>query len=1258
MSHLSPVDALLQQVESLSHQRRCAVLVEFGRCSIAPTERESGDRQNVITTLGAPSQVHYHRLLAACALCGAFAEARRTGRPMPAELLATASSLLEDASIKVSQLLIMPMLVSPPDEDRQSRAMAVKFLQVARVPQFKCLVSRLARRKQTQTLLHLYQTHTAMEGAKMQLLIGSLSPDAFEQLPKEEQAALDTAKLRLLCRYHPQWIGQYLTARVQAQMRLNKAVDATVKELVQKALVFLATRGAAKHGLSLLTSTAHLLGLDQATLRSVLERYYLSVFPVEVGSYLLEGEGQHLLATFPCLLKCSVSRRAWKRLQGHTDLLLRMMDKSILCTAFASLLKMPVEARRAYFARGCEELEHAYGVLDASWILRMPSAAERTALAHRFYNQAKLQDFPAERIGYLYLLPFPEVMMIGVAYVTSSDVKIRCQMTQACLGSLKYYPEHLPAALEFCAQRPKEQDPWRTAMFEAWAALPHGFWMRTATHVADDILQNRIAQLIHAAYSANDISDGTLRELEKLLCRLVGPQTGFAVSQLSTLIHKRKQFSIGVYDREVFLYLAQLYPHALPVLAGALLPLAQVLLRSGSVGPVIGILQSFLCNRVVAKAILRGTSAPNNGEPSTWCLVRDTLRAGMSSRDSRTAKVSLQLYARYFAAQLTAELPDLIAAEKDWVAVREVQLLACNVLQGPLLDMLVVPIDDIPTGRFYDASNKSLPLMCELPLENAYRWTSRQQIRYAQTCLQAVYTPLALQFFQYGTFIKNLARLPSASATTSWTDEHGHARSLMTLATEAHPEYGVYAMRLALQALGQLVDDAAAMQALQNALDVADLRIDALRALARTLRRTPTVEVVRILEPALTGAQVTAQKEALHLLGAKRDEVAYARIVHFAKEHHLPMSAEEGSDCEGDAASSASPVTTSSSTAQAVTVMHGDVRAALVAALFNFLDKPQVWTYYTFIVTQDYVAVQRAAGTEETVATEEEEVEGGVDEVHTAASSVGDDLATPSSAACAKMSAVPWPLLRLPWQVREYQTLLRRLLRHPVRDVRLAALRRLATVPPYDDLVLCKVAADYLDECELPDIVESALKCMLQCTAKEAAPFIISSILAIQPDASLQSVASELCGISKSAAVHEKNALLTVVGEVVAQLVAARRQPGIAVSLILELDISEWIPRLTAMEAAGLMHPGAAAAMMSAVQGCPSVVCDMKAAESLEQAVLRKHSSALMRRLGLAILLAAGEERGWNEERRSSLVTYCEDIDLWVSSDARLVRHD
>ncbi|GET91223.1 hypothetical protein, conserved [Leishmania tarentolae] len=1258
MHRLSSRDELLQHVEALSHHSRCATLVELGRCSISATERKQGDLQTVITTLGAPLQGHYHHLLAAYALCGAFAETKRVGRAMPAALLATASSLVEDTSLKVSHLLMTSMLISTSVDAQQKTAMTVKFLESAPLPQFKGLVVRLARAQQMQVLLKLYQMHTVTDPVKRQLLLGSLSPEAFEQLPKAEQTSLDTVALRLLCRHHPQWVAHYLTARVQEQVRLNTAVDAALKGLVQKAQIFLATRGALKDSLFLFTATAHLLDLGQPTLQTLLELYCLSTFPVELGLYLLEGEGRHMVAAFSKPMNYWISRRAWKRFNGHTELLMQLLDKKILSNDAHHLQHMLPEARRAYFAQGYRKLERTHGLPCTSYIFGIASAAERRDLARHFYDDEKRQDPPSERVKYLSFLPFPEAIGIGAEYLTSNDSKIRSQSIRACLGSLKYYPEHLPGALKFCVQRPNEQDIWRAEVFNALAALPHGFWTRTATHISDDILQSMLNQLIKATYSAKDMSNRTLEALETLLFRLAGPQTNFSVSQLSTLIRKRKQLTVCDGNGDVFLPLAQLYPHALRVLVASLLPLTQTLLGSDSLWTTISILEGLLDNKNVVNVLRRAVPSPSKGGSETWSIVHDALKSGMSSGNSGVAEASLRLYAKHFAQKLAAELPQLIKGRKDWVTVRMVQHLVCDRLQGPLLDMLVSPIKNIPTGRFYRAKKKSMGFLCELPVENAHRWTCRQQICYAQSCLQAVYTPLALNSFQCGRLVKNLARLPGVCATTSWTDANGKARSLRTLATEAHPEHGVYTMRLALQALGHMDGDAEALQALRNSLEVDDLRMDALRALTTTLRRAPSAEAVRILEPVLTGTHVTAQKEALHLLGAKRDNVVYARIAQFAAERQLPLPVERSGDGGGVVALSLAASMPPSSTKEAVPTMHRDLRTALVTTLFNFLDKPQVWSYYTFMAVQDQVVEPSAVSSVGPATSEWEESDGDANGASTGDAYENRQVTTPSSAACVAMSTVPWSLLPMPWQVREYQLLLQRLLSHPVRDVRLSAFQKLATVPPYDDLELCKAISEYLNEYSSPNVVQSTLRCMLRCTAEEAAAFLISAILKVHSDVFLATIVNVLCEIMRCASAHEQQLLRAVATEVLERLMAARRQPTIAVSLIFQLGTSEWVPRLTMMEAAGLMHPGAAVAVIRSVQGDSSVIRDPDAAERLEQAVLRSHPSALMRRLGLEILLAACARRGWDEERTLSLEVYCRDSDLWVSSDARVVRAD
>ncbi|KAG5497675.1 hypothetical protein JKF63_03941 [Porcisia hertigi] len=1259
MHNMASIDTLLQNVEPLSHIRRCATLVEFGRSAITASGAESQALQSVIAALGASSQVHYHRLLAAYALCGVLAEARKVGQSVPVALLNTASSLLADTSPKVSQVLAAPMLISSLSDDQQKATMTGKLLQDARLKEFKHLIHRLAQAKQTQVLQQLYQAHTMTDPAKAQLLLGSLDPEAFAQLPKEEQSTLDTAGLRLLCRYRPRWVVQYLTSKVQEQVRHKKSPDVSLKGLVTKAFVFLATRGASRHGLSLFTDTAHHLALEHETLKTVLTRHYLSVFPVDIGLYLLEGDGQHIMKTLSSPLYCLMSSRAWRRFGSHTDLLVRMIQKQIVVVLPTSLQNMTLETRRAYFAQGYSQMKSPYGIVDADWIRGMPSAAERAAVARRLYMHPAVRDSPMERTKYLSYLPFPEAVKIGAEYVASDDVEIRCCMIRACLASLEYYPEHLPAALEFCVHRLKEEDRWRTAMFEAWGALRHGFWRRTSMYVSDDALQSSFAQLFEAAHSAKDASHRTLQEMQYLTRSLLGLHPSFAVHQLARLIHKQKQFLLGGHGMHNLLYLVEFYPRALPILAAELLPVAQRFFSSDDEWTGVRILDSLLETATVAKTLLRESTPACNGGPSIWPLLHDTLTAGLSA-DEYTAEVVFGLYLKNFPQELVRELPDIIAEQKDWVDSREVQLLACNAVQGPLLDMLVGPIENLPKSRFYK-HRKPLVRVCELPVNTACRWTSSQQVRYAQSCLRVLYTPGALTSFECRALIENLARLPSVSSTTSWTDGDGKKRSLISLATEEHPDHGRCLMGVALQALSHLSNDAEATKTILDALNRADSQRDALRALAERLRCAPTADAVRLLDPMLNGTNVSPQKEALHLLGAKHDDVAYARLLQFAADHHLPMpvAEAEGGPAESSCAPSATPGTPPVTTGGVKTAMHRDVRAALVKALFNFLDRPQVWWYYTSIVTQDYEAVQTLVGAEESPTSDHDASGSDADEEDDASTGDSDrcneTTITPSSAACKAMLMLKWSLLRLDWQLQEYWTLLRRLFRHPLRSLRIATLHKLATAPPYDDLALCKVVSEYLEEDTTHELVDSALTCMLACTAEEAPSFIAASIVQIKSDVSMEVVTSTLFRIARCNAAPARKTLLTVVGEVTKLLIADRRQPTIIVSLISQLDLPQWLSRLTEMETAGMMHPGAAKAVIDSVKSYPAFMCDMDAVERLEETMLRRHPSAFMRRVGLAILLSTCRSRGWNKQRRASLAVYCADDDLCVSSDARLV---
>ncbi|KAK7195341.1 ARM-like helical domain-containing protein [Novymonas esmeraldas] len=1274
MISVTSVEALVDSVEALSHRSRCAALVELGRRLVVDSAApDLLTLPTVIAELGDAGQVHYYRLLAAYLLCGAFAETQRRHQAMPAALHAVARSLVRDPTLKVAQLLMTPVLIKDSTAgDRPDDTVVSQFLRETSLPQFKRLSAVLVRAKRHDLLQHLYKTRTVTDQAKVQVLLGSLLPAALEEMSLDELAALESSAIRRLCQYHPEWIAQHLSSRVRQAVSANGTVDEALRSVVEKALVYLPKHGAAKHGLTLLTSTAHLLKIPECTLCPMLEQHYLSVYPLEVGTYLLDGEGSGLLASLWESLRCTLPRRAWKRMNAHVDLVLRLMDKQVLRYVGYTLSRVSAGARAAYFARGISQTEDDYRVRDVSFVALVPTAAARTAAALRCFRHKRLRDSPRRRVEYLELLPFPQAVKVGVAFVTSNNADYRCDFIRVSITSLRYFPEHVQAALEFCVQRTNEQDPWRTAMFGAWAELPHKFWRKAATHVPDAAMERDIKQLMQAALRAADVSYSTHYAMEKLLCRLVVTHTDFAVTELTARIRERKEFASGVRWRgSPFTHAALLKPSALAVLATALLPLAMELLHPETQSVTFKILSSLLESQEVGNVLLR--SAVNPGEPPMAVLVRDTLRRGLPSTDRDVASTFFKYYKRYFSEEVVAHLPHLIAENKDWIVQDEVQTLVCDVLQGPLLSMLVAPIPDVPHGRFnYDEEDAIVPLQ-KLSMKETYRWTARQQLCYAHSCLEAIHTPDAVHCFDLRFFIMALARLPSVDSKTSWTGPDGVEHSLITLSRDPLKPDDLDSMRMALQALGQMDGDAAAVAALQRALDVDDLRMQALRSMSVMLLRLPSVEMVRLLNPLLTGKRVTPQKESLYLIAARRDDVAYARLVQFAAERQLPMPPVDHEESGGSHSTVEQP--TSAQLPSATTLpMHRDVRTALVSSLFQFLDKPQVWLYYTSLVVQEYVAVQNpsslsndeknAEGAGEGAGSDSAESDGA--ESDSVESDSGDDAegstaaatsVTSSTPACVAMTGISWSQLRMPWQVSEYQTLLRRLLRHPNRKVHVEALRKLRTVPPYEDLALCEAAAACVaEEDDASDLQQCALRCMLSCTAGETIAVIITTILAIEEDTTLETVIDGFCGLRESTTAAERVRFNTVVAALARQLSQARRLPKSIVSLIYALELSELVPRLMAMERAGLLHPGAAVAAIAAVDEFCPVLHDIDAAAALERATLCTHPSALLRRLGLAILLYVCEKSGWDEERKEALAAYRRDSDLWVSSDARLAR--
>ena len=1269
MQRFDSVKALTCFVEGQSHQQRCKTLIEVGRSSVLAAGPDAAALQHIICEMAQPTQVHYHRLLSAYALRGAFAVAQSQSTNVEASLWSAAVLLLNDPSAKVAQLVMSPLLTAVTPSPPAAPLSPSAFLASARLPQFKFFVVKLRQCGRQAELVQLYGSKLLTDPVKQQYLLGFLKPADFEKLSEEEQASLDSAALRLLCRAHGAWVARYLTRRVETQVAATQTVTALLRKQVMQAFTFLSNSGSARHALTLFTSTAHLLGLRRGEVSQLLDRYFLRAFPVEVGTYLLEGEGSKMLATLKNPLERKLSLRAVKRMKGQTDLVLRMMEKGILCPAQQAPRFLPAEVRQRIYDTARNKLVDHDGVLSSRQVERLPRVEDRVAEARANYAHRELQDNPMRRLAYLTFLPLPEGLKLGDAYVTSNDVNIRIEAVTALLCSLRYYPEHVDAALDFCLRRTKEQDPWKGAMYSAWNGLPCRFWRTAAGYISDVTVVEKLDQLLSATYSAKDLSDSTLREVQKLLCGLLGAHTGFALPQLVRLIDKQKMLGVSLGRVKPFGYIALEYPQVLPAVASAMLDAAVQLLRMDKAFAYVRLLEAFFSEEQqhVARVLLRA--------PGVQDAVKATLHIGIESTDAYAASSAFTFYYRHFPADMVTGLPALLEKSLDWVTQDGVQQLVCDVLQGPLLDRFVVPISNIPTGRFYHSENNERLYLCKLPLSKAYRWTAAQQQHYAASILQLIYSKNSMSMFHACDFVNRLAQLPSVSSTTSWRSPDGVSYSLQTLATQDHPEHGDYLKGFALHALGLLEDDATAVMTLQAALKVPATRLEALRALALILRRASSAETVTALEPLLTEKGVTTQKEAIYLLGSKRDEVAYSRLVRFAAEQQLPMPEV---DAEGKVVGSPEAAAEEERSTQqqppspsSPAAMHRDVRTAFVTTLFHFLAKPQVWAFYNRLVAWDCSGAAVAKEEEEesnkadTAAVEadaaaapkrEAEDRDEEDGAKDAEGGDAEERVCPSAAACVALTTMPWVSLCLPWQLSRYQSLLAALLQHPQRHVRIAALHKLALSPPHANLELCKAAEVYLDNCTDPSLVRSALRCMMSCTANETVPYVVSSILNVQADPSLQIVTQVLVSLTSDADALMKPRCQSVVEGVVRQLMVAHRQPTLIVKLIYALPPVQLVAQLTALEGAGILHVGAACAAVNAVRSSGNFTCDLAAAEHFEASTLRCHPSAVLRRIGLEVVLLAGERDGWTDERRAAVETYRRDADLWVSSDALVVR--
>lgn len=1279
MSQFASVAALVRSVEEQPYTTRCATFLQLGRKSLGATANaNSSDLQLRICEMAAPTEVSYHRLLSAYALCGAFAEAKRRSLLVPQPLWQAALVVLQDRSERTAALIMTPLLTSKapqPSEDFSPAA----FLASSRLPQFKAFLHKLLQCGKQDVVVEVYHSRIISHPVKQQYLLGGLPPAEIERLSEEDLAALDTASLRMLCQRHGAWVVEFLCRRVASQFAATQTVEAVWRRHVLRAIGYLSSHGGARHALRLFTFTTPFMALNPCEMGYLLTDYFLSKFPVEVASYLLDGEGAAVLASFSSSLECILTRRGVRRLKGKCDLILQMMDKGILQSIRRERPHLPAEVRQRLYHTQRHLMVDWRGVMEVSRVEWLPRAEDRVAEARADFAHLELRDDTLCRIAFLRFLPFPEILQLGDAFLTSNDVHNRADALLPLLASLRYFPEHVDAALDYCLRRTKEQDPWKIAMYEALNGLPRGFWRRASKFVADATVVEKLRLLLEATFNANDLSDYTLGTVQVLLLDLSGPYPDFAIPQLVHLIRQESDFCSYGNAAKLLDYLAIAYPHVLPRLATELLNVALEQLRSSNDHLYVEITHVLLVEsqKSVTCLFFDGQHEDASHAARFRDHVKTVLTAGRDCEIGSAASHSFNLLARLFPAETVAELPALIEKNLDWVVQDTVQRMVCNTLQGPLLDRLVNLIVEIPNCRFHYEKNENGPYLCKLPLARAYKWTAQQQEMYAVSILAMIYNEKNVNPYPLRTYVSLLSQLPSVTSTTAWADAKGVSHSLLALATEEHPVHGDYLKGFALQALGYYEGDTAAVRVLQAALDVADTRMEALRALAHVLRRASSAEAVRGLEPILTGRHVSSQKEALHLLGGKREEAAFEGLVRFAAEQQLPMP---DVDAEGNVvAEEDTPAHFSSSPTSAALPMHRDVRAAFVTTLFHYITKPRVWAYYERLVEWDMKHAKEAGAEDATAedesneeATDEEEEEEeenesneevtDEEEEEEGKSEKKDDdeeaLRCPSSAACEAMTKLRWTALRLPWQLARYQRLLAHLLRHPKRNVRVAALRKLADVPPYTSLELCKEVGAYLDGCTSPRLVRSALQCMMRCTAEETVAYVVSSILNVQADPSLKIVTKVFTSLTERADPISAQRYHRVAEGTIMGLIAARRQPKLIVEFVYVLPYVQLVPQLMALMDANLLHIGAAMRAVELMRNSNFLLFEVEDADTFEASVLRHHPAAVVRRIGLEVVLRCCNDNGWTDERRAAVAEYKVDADAWVSSDASLVRMD
>ncbi|CAD2219275.1 hypothetical protein, conserved [Angomonas deanei] len=537
-------------------------------------------------------------------------------------------------------------------------------------------------------------------------------------------------------------------------------------------------------------------------------------------------------------------------------------------------------------------------------------------------------------------------------------------------------------------------------------------------------------------------------------------------------------------------------------------------------------------------------------------LLLHTLLYSIDNQSSPRAAIAL--YTKLFpSAGYMPVLEELLRRDPDAINVDPIPDIVSRRIGGEILSTYLVPFHH--TGRF--AGESEVKRIFSFPRQYYYCWTGDQQRTYAKSSLLFVEQEKNSGVWELRSALERISFLPSI------TIDDG-------LRPYAQLDQEEYLYRSVVGFLANMTDEGS-LEELQKA--VLDERgAEAIKALRlRVVNMTPE-RTVSTLQPALGVKSVSIQKEALRILGSSASECAFNALVQFDRE-------------KGDN-------------------MHRDVRIAYMRAMWNYLERKEVWDDFDKAVATGRSAVFRA------------------------------------------ICQIPDEQLTKQWQLEKYQTLLMNMLRVDEPDIQGTALDRIATFKGRTE----KVSDELGDLCfgflesghgsldyKALNLLASYNEIDVDATARK--------LFAVKNDRSLRQIVGTLTQIIGGASNLKRPTLVSVANRLRELLQAQGRQSRLALDLLFLNEPSQWVALLEDFVKGGNLHPGCYDINVDSFLYLHN---DHEQLTAVERAC-RHHKESFIQMLGLRITCALGPMYGFDRE---ALLAYQQmESNAWVRDAALLV---